>query len=359
MLLATDRLVVRDLVMDDCFLVAELSRQPEVTRFQTWLRLDDEAAVRQWVAEAINHNGLVPRRAYNMAIVSRLDDRVLGWIGWGPAQDGSAWSFGFALHSAAWNRGLMTEAVEAMLAFLFGQLGVRIAEATCAESNLGSLRVLEKAGLTLTEQFSESSNGRAEPHLRYRAQAQYWQPRTGLGISLEVRPTELLGAETLAQLKELFFAAFDDRFDEEDWQHALGGQHVVVRDLSGGDVVAHAAVVERSLLVDGRPFRAGYVEAVATRPARQGQGLGRLVMSEVASMLGSSYEMGALATGVPGFYQRLGWETWTGPVFAYDRDGNHPTPDEEGAVMVLRFGSSAEVDLASAIAAPVRSGDDW
>ena len=35
------------------------------------------------------------------------------------------------------------------------------------------------------------------------------------------------------------------------------------------------------------------------------------------------------------------------------------SPEEDDAIMVLRFGSSADVDLAAAIACPARRGDDW
>ena len=175
--------------------------------------------------------------------------------------------------------------------------------------------------------------------------------------SIQVATTDRLGAATLKELRRLFFAAFDDRFGEEDWHHALGGEHVIVRD--AGVIVAHGAVVERHLRVDGVPFRTGYVEAVATLPARQRQGLGRMVMTEVGARIRSSFELGALATGVPAFYAALGWETWRGSIGAYDEDGVHLTPDEDGAVMVLRCGPSVEIDLASPISAPTRPGDDW
>ena len=68
----------------------------------------------------------------------------------------------------------------------------------------------------------------------------------------------------------------EERFTDDDWDHALGGVHFVL-DLDG-EIVAHASVVEREIHVDGRPLRTGYVEAVATAPGRQGAGFGSLVM---------------------------------------------------------------------------------
>lgn len=164
-------------------------------------------------------------------------------------------------------------------------------------------------------------------------------------------------AERLAQIRELFFTAFDERFTESDWEHVLGGSHLTISD--GGVVVSHAAVVERTLVVGDRPFRTGYVEGVATHPSRQRRGLGSRVMDEVAALLRSDYEMGALSTGVRGFYERLGWARWLGP--SYVRDGSQlvRTEDEDDAIMVLPFGPSRNIDLTASISCQSRVGDDW
>jgi aminoglycoside 2'-N-acetyltransferase I len=87
-------------------------------------------------------------------------------------------------------------------------------------------------------------------------------------------------SEDLRQIRRIFFTAFDDSFTEHDWGHVLGGWHIVVVD--GGEIVSHAAVVERVLEVGNRPFRTGYVEGVATHPRRQREGLGTQVMGEVS-----------------------------------------------------------------------------
>jgi aminoglycoside 2'-N-acetyltransferase I len=151
--------------------------------------------------------------------------------------------------------------------------------------------------------------------------------------------------------------AFAGRFEDTDWDHALGGHHVFVT--AGDDVVAHAAVVRRELHVDGRPFRAGYVEAVASSPARQRGGLGSLAMVAADRVLREHHELGALSTGSPAFYERLGWERWLGPTYVRRGDDLVRTPDEDAGIMVLRFGPSAGVDLAASISCEARAGDDW
>jgi aminoglycoside 2'-N-acetyltransferase I len=179
-------------------------------------------------------------------------------------------------------------------------------------------------------------------------------------VQVYVARTDQLSVATLGELRRLFQAAFDGRFDDDNWHHALGGHHVMARDGATGVIIGHASVVGRDLRVGGGSLRTGYVEAVSTLPARQREGIGRTLMEEVSRILRRRFEMGALATGVHDFYRGLGWEQWWGPTSAYDREGRlYPTPDEDGAIMVLRFGPSEAVDLSWPISAPVRAGDHW
>ncbi len=166
-----------------------------------------------------------------------------------------------------------------------------------------------------------------------------------------------LTAELVAQVRAVLQRAFGDELAEEDWQHALGGWHVLAeRD---AEVVAHAAVVPRELHVEGVPLRTGYVEAVATEPALQRGGLGSAVLATATRLVQDHFELGALSTGVHGFYERAGWERWQGPVFVRAAAGPVRRPDEDGAVMVLRFGRSATIALTAPISCEPRAGDDW
>ena len=163
--------------------------------------------------------------------------------------------------------------------------------------------------------------------------------------------------EYSTEIRRLLDTAFDEDFSEDDWEHALGGWHVVAFDDWG--VMAHAAVVPRVIEVAGRAFRTGYVEAVATDPVRQREGLGSSVMAEVAEVVRGQFEMGALSTSSDGFYDRLGWERWRGPTYVRRGSELVRTEDEDDGVLVLRFGPSKDIDLATAISCEARSGDDW
>jgi aminoglycoside 2'-N-acetyltransferase I len=180
----------------------------------------------------------------------------------------------------------------------------------------------------------------------------------------ELRPrrvsTDGLTAREISEIRGLLWASFgtgDEAFTEADWDHSLGGMHFIL-DL-GGEIVAHASVVERELHLGGRPLRTGYVEAVATASGQQGRGLGSVLMEDVGSYIRERFELGALATGRQPFYERLGWLTWKGPSSVRTDEGAQATPDDDGYVLVLATPTTPELNLTAPISCEWRPGDVW
>jgi aminoglycoside 2'-N-acetyltransferase I len=157
--------------------------------------------------------------------------------------------------------------------------------------------------------------------------------------------------------RELLEAAFPHDFTEEDWEHALGGLHALVRE--GHELIAHGAVVQRRLLHGGRALRAGYVEGVAVHPRQRGRGHGGAVMAQLERVIANAYEIGALGAtdeAVP-LYERRGWRRWLGPTSAITPEGVRRTASDDGGVYVLSV--SVAVDLASELTCDWRDGDLW
>jgi aminoglycoside 2'-N-acetyltransferase I len=170
-----------------------------------------------------------------------------------------------------------------------------------------------------------------------------------------------LDADELRELRRLLDDAFaadpDGAFADTDWDNSLGGTHVL---LEVGDLVlAHASVVPRRLRIGERDVSAGYVEAVATRPEHQRQGHATRVLEEVARVIAERYEIGALSTGVPTMYERVGWELWRGPTSVATPDGILRTADDDGGIMVLRTSATWPLDLGEPITCDWRPGDVW
>jgi aminoglycoside 2'-N-acetyltransferase I len=175
--------------------------------------------------------------------------------------------------------------------------------------------------------------------------------------------TDELTPDQIAAIRAILWAAFhhpddpDDGFTEHDWQHALGGVHVIA-DLDGR-IAAHGSVVPREIHAGRRRLDAGYVEAVATDPDHQRSGLGTAVMREIGAIIDERYEAGFLGTGEFGFYERLGWVAWRGPLSVRTAEGDRRTPDEDGFLMVLRTRTSPPLDLSAPLSCDWRPGDVW
>jgi aminoglycoside 2'-N-acetyltransferase I len=173
--------------------------------------------------------------------------------------------------------------------------------------------------------------------------------------------TQELSPEAVGEIRRLLVAAFagtdEGDFTEADWQHSIGGIHVLLE--IEGALVGHASVIERILEVDGLPVRAGYVEAVAVDPAHQRRGLGTALMQEVNADIAARFELGALGTGSIGFYERLGWQVWRGPTGVRTAAGLERTPDEDGYILVLPTPASPPLSLTAPISCAWRPGDSW
>ncbi len=177
-------------------------------------------------------------------------------------------------------------------------------------------------------------------------------------VDFVLRGSEQIDAPARAELRELWRRAFGGRFSDEDADHAYGGVHVLALD--GDRLVGHASAVPRRIRFGDSPWRTvGYVEAVATDPERQGEGVGHRAMLTLQAEMRSRWPVAMLSTGrAKGFYELLGWEPWRGVSYTETAAGV-VADDEHGGLMILRFDSSVVPDLSVAVTCEDRPGDAW
>ncbi|MGJ0120813.1 GNAT family N-acetyltransferase [Williamsia sp. MIQD14] len=195
----------------------------------------------------------------------------------------------------------------------------------------------------------------AEPHERNTDRAGATAP------ALRRAHTADLADSDLGAIRALMADAFAGDFDDDDFDHALGGIHVIAHGPSG-DVLGHAAVVQRQLVAGDRVFRVGYVEAVAVSTAAQRQGVGAGLMEAVEDIVAAAYDLGALAASEAGMrlYRSRGWVPWEGALRAVGAEGVVDTPDDRDSVLV--FGTPVRehtIDLGAVLVADRRRGDPW
>ncbi|MGW7823756.1 GNAT family N-acetyltransferase [Streptomyces puniciscabiei] len=175
-------------------------------------------------------------------------------------------------------------------------------------------------------------------------------------VRLRTAHTAGLGPGELRAVRALLDEAFAGDFSDGDWEHGLGGMHVLVQ--GGGGLVAHGAVVMRRIRHRGRWLRAGYVEAVAVRADVRRTGLGARVMAELERVIDRAYDLGALAASDAGalLYAARGWQRWAGQVHALSPDGIVRLQDEEGGIW-LRPALAGPLDHAGELVLDWRDGD--
>ena len=157
--------------------------------------------------------------------------------------------------------------------------------------------------------------------------------------------TEELNAETRASIIHVCRTAHQ----EDDFTHLFsyipsGGIHVLA--YREHELVSHAVATTRWLQPKGLPLlRTAYIDAVATLPAYQGQGIASTLMRHLATVL-SDFEIVCLETERVSFYARLGWEVWRGPLAGRRATELLPTPDQKG-MMILRLARTPPLDVES------------
>ncbi|HYG99939.1 MAG TPA: GNAT family N-acetyltransferase [Terriglobales bacterium] len=144
--IVTERLLLRALRPTDEIDVFSYARDPEVANHTLWEpheNLNDTRVFLAFVAEQ-HRSG----RSFIWAIVHNRDRRVIGTVGLTAYVPNHARAeMGFAIARPYWNQGYTTEAVKAMLSFALRDLGLNRVEAFCKLENIGSARVMEKAGM--------------------------------------------------------------------------------------------------------------------------------------------------------------------------------------------------------------------
>ena len=150
--LDTERLFLRKLHMSDVQAVYDnWAKDTEVTRYLSWQPHVNTEATRsilmQWVAEYHDPD------CFRYGIERKSDHALMGMIDVWEIKDGIP-EIGYASGKQYWNRGYMTEALEALLNEL-KEHGYNKIHIRAAAENTGSNRVIEKNGFRLISQSSE------------------------------------------------------------------------------------------------------------------------------------------------------------------------------------------------------------
>lgn len=145
--LETPRLILRPLQRDDARDLFAWCSDPQVSRYVLWEPHQSLSETRAYIRYV--------RRLYREAlpsswgIVDRNSHHVIGTIGlMFYSSENRSCEIGYSMSRDYWGRGLMSEAVSALIRILFHNLALNRIEAQHDVRNPRSGRVLEKCGMT-------------------------------------------------------------------------------------------------------------------------------------------------------------------------------------------------------------------
>ncbi len=109
-------------------------------------------------------------------------------------------------------------------------------------------------------------------------------------------------------------------------------------------------------LPDSVTLETAYVDAVATEPDLQGQGIGSAVIQRLNSEI-DRFDIGCLSTERVSFYERNGWELWNGPNGVRTEQRVDLTPGHN--VMIRRTRRTPPLDRSGLLVIAARRGEPW
>lgn len=157
MQISTERLLLREFEESDGPALHAFESLPEVARYQSF-EPRSLAESHDYVMASIEAASEDPRRVYDLAVILKAGDRLIGRCGFmvGDPDDEQAVLW-YTLHPESWGHGYSTEAARALVDFGFRDLGLHRIWADTDPENVALIRVLEKLGMRLEGHLRENA----------------------------------------------------------------------------------------------------------------------------------------------------------------------------------------------------------
>lgn len=143
--LKTGRLLLRRITPGDAAAVYRWMRDPEVCKYERWSPHPSREYSAGYIRAVFCYDDL---KTYQWGI--EREGELIGSVSVVNVDDGDEKAvLGYCLRRSEWSKGYMTEAVSAVLRYMFETVGLNRMEASHSVNNPASGRVLEKCGFTL------------------------------------------------------------------------------------------------------------------------------------------------------------------------------------------------------------------
>lgn len=146
--LKSERLTLKPINLSDLEYIHQLHSLPETDEFNA-LGIPEnieqtQAIIEEWIAENEKENNRI--FTFSITFQTEFIGLIALNLGKEKYKNAEVW---YKLHTDFWNKGFATEALKIIIDFGFNELKLHRIGAGCAIKNIGSIRVLEKVGMTL------------------------------------------------------------------------------------------------------------------------------------------------------------------------------------------------------------------
>jgi RimJ/RimL family protein N-acetyltransferase len=149
--IVTERLRLRRSTPEDAETISAYRSDPDVNRQQGWERTDVEG-VRADIVEMSGRSPGEPGGWVQFTVEERGGGRIVGDVGLSSAAgEPDVIKVGYTIDPAFQGLGYATEAIRALVEYVFDTLGARVVRAHASAENAPSIRVAEKVGMRLVE----------------------------------------------------------------------------------------------------------------------------------------------------------------------------------------------------------------
>ena len=148
--LETERLAVRPFELDDAAALHGIVSQEEVMKYlpEDVMSLEEVRHVISWLADCYQKNTPECILKFTLAIISKKDEKLIGWCGLGPLEfSPEEIEIFYGLSKDQWGKGIATEAARTVLRYGFETLKLDPIVAVTDPRNAASVKVIEKLGM--------------------------------------------------------------------------------------------------------------------------------------------------------------------------------------------------------------------
>ena len=144
----TERTIMRKLTINDAFDFYSLNLDEEVIKYTGDKPFENLQTAIDFLT---NYDQYEKYGVGRLAVIDKETSDFLGWCGLKFNEDTNEYDIGFRFHKKYWNKGLATETAKKCIEFGFRELNIEKIVGRAMLKNIGSIKVLEKIGMTFKE----------------------------------------------------------------------------------------------------------------------------------------------------------------------------------------------------------------